>query len=219
MFKKVLVAEDIDAVNSALKKFLLGIGIQEVVHASYCDEAYLKCKKAHLEQSPFDLLICDLSFRQDHRDETIRSGEELALILKKEIPETKIIIHSIEDQPGRVKKIISYVDGYVCKGRNGMNHLEQAINHVYQGKTYISPDIEQTLQQKNVKELSDYDLSILKHLSQGYTQDQISSRFREQGLAPFSKSSIEKKLKDLREEFGANTNPQLISIVITLQLI
>ena len=219
MFKKVLIAEDIDAVNSALKKFLLGIGIQEVEHAAYCDEAYLKCKKAHLENSPFDPVICDLSFRQDHRDEKIRSGEELALILKKEIPETKIIIHSIEDQPGRVKKIISYVDGYVCKGRHGMNYLEQAINLVYHGKTYFSPDIEQTLQQNNVKELSDYDLSILKYLSQGYTQEQISSRFREQGLAPFSKSSVEKKLKDLREEFGANTNPQLISIVITLQLI
>ena len=219
MFKKVLVAEDIDAVNSALKKFLLGIGIQEVAHAAYCDEAYLKCKRAHLENAPFDLVICDLSFRQDHRDEKIRSGDELALLFKKELPKIKIIIHSIEDQPGRVKKIIPYVEGYVCKGRNGMNYLAQAISDVYQGKAYFSPDIEQTLHQNNVKELSNYDLSILKYLSQGYTQEQISIKFKEKGLTPFSKSSIEKKLKDLREEFGANTNPQLMSIVITLQLI
>lgn len=219
MFKKVMIAEDIDAVNTALKEFLLGIGVQEVVYAPYCDEAYLKCKKAQLEKSPFDLLICDLSFRPDHRTEKITSGEELSHILKKEMPELKIIIHSIEDQPGRVKNFFSYLDGYVCKGRHGMNYLEQAIKEVSLGKTYLSPDIEKILQHKNVKELSEYDLSLLKHLSQGYTQEKISSRFRSNGLAPFSKSSIEKKLKDLREEFGANTNPQLISIVLTLQLI
>ena len=219
MFKKVLIAEDIDAVNTALKEFLLGLGVQEVVYAPYCDEAYLKCKKAVLEKLPFDLVICDLSFRSGHRTEKISSGEELSHILKKEMPELKIIIHSIEDHSGRVKKIISYVDGYVCKGRNGMHYLEQAIKDVYLGKTYFSPDIEKILQHKNVKELSEYDLSLLKHLSQGYTQEEISSRFRSTGMTPFSKSSIEKKLKDLREEFGANTNPQLISIVLTLQLI
>lgn len=219
MFKKVLIAEDIDAVNTALKEFLLGKGAKEVVYAPYCDEAYLKCKKATLEKSSFDLVICDLSFRQDHREENIKSGEELAYILKKEMPGVKVIIHSIEDQPGRVKKIISFVDAYVCKGRNGMNYLDQAIKEVYRGKKYLSPDIEQTLQQNNIKELSDYDLSILRYLSQGFTQDEISSRFRAQGITPFSKSSIEKKLKDLREEFGANTNPQLMSIVITLQLV
>lgn len=219
MFKKVLIAEDIDAVNTALKEFLLGVGVQEVVHAPYCDEAYLKCKKAHLEKEPFDLLICDLSFREDHRMEKITSGEELSRILKKEIPELKIIIHSIEDQPGRVKKIIPYVDGYVCKGRRGMNYLKQAIKNVYSGKEYFSPDIQKILQDKNIIELSEYDLSILRYLSQGYTQEEISSRFKSTGMNPFSKSSIEKKLKALREEFGANTNAQLISIVLTLQLI
>lgn len=219
MYKKVLIAEDIDAVNTALEKFLLGLGAQEVVYAPYCDEAYLKCKKAYQEKSPFDLVICDLSFRPDHRTEKITSGEELSHLLKNEIPELKIIIHSIEDQPGRVKKIVPFVDGYVCKGRNGMKYLEQAIRHVQQGKTYLSPDIEQTIQRKNVKELSEYDLSILKLLSEGYTQEEISIKFKTQGIAPFSKSSIEKKLKELREEFGAKTNPQLISIVLTLQLI
>lgn len=219
MFKKVLIAEDIDAVNTALKKFLLDLGAEEVVHAPYCDEAYLKCKKAYQEKSPFDLVICDLSFRSDHRTEKITSGEQLSHILKKEMPEVKIIIHSIEDQPGRVKKLVPFIDGYVCKGRNGMNYLKQAIQNVQQGKTYLSPDIEQALQRKNVKELSGYDLSILKLLSEGYTQEEISTEFKTHGIAPFSKSSIEKKLKDLREEFEAKTNPQLINIVLTLQLI
>lgn len=219
MFKKVLIAEDVDAVNTAVKQFLLNLGVKEVVYAPYCDEAYLKFRRGILDNSPFNLIICDLSFRQDHRIEKISSGDELAKIIKKEDPKTKIIIHSIEDQPGRANKIISYVDAYVCKGRNGLKYLEEAIDYVFRGEKYLSPDIQNSLQHNNVKELSDYEISLLKYLSQGYTQEKISENFRRKGLAPYSKSSIEKKLKDLREEFGATTNPQLISMVMTLQII
>ncbi|MDX1760742.1 MAG: hypothetical protein R3218_01170 [Christiangramia sp.] len=55
MFKKVLIAEDIDAVNSALKEFLLKLGVMEVVYSQYCDEAYLKCRKAAMGNA---LLTC-----------------------------------------------------------------------------------------------------------------------------------------------------------------
>ncbi|WP_029038760.1 helix-turn-helix domain-containing protein [Salinimicrobium xinjiangense] len=219
MFKKVLIAEDIDAVNSALKEFLLQLGIREVIYCQYCDEAYLKLKKAAMENTPFDLLICDLSFKQDHRTEQIFSGDELALKIKQELPDTKVIIHSIEDQPGRVKKIVSFVDAYVCKGRHGMHYLQEAMVKVREREKYLSPDIRKTLEQTNLKELTEYELSLLRYISQGYSQEDISESFKSKGMAPFSKSSIEKKLRDLREDFGATTNAQLVSIVMTLQLI
>lgn len=219
MFQKVLIAEDIDAVNTAVKEYLLNLGVKEVVYVQYCDDAYLKCKKAALEKQPFELLICDLSFRQDHRAEQISSGDQLAHRVKQELPNTKIIVHSIEDQPGRVKRLTSFVDAYVCKGRHGLKYLEEAIRSVHAGEKYLSPDVRRTLEQPNIKELSDYEISLLKYISQGYTQDQISDSFKNKGMAPYSKSAIEKKLKDLREEFEANTNAQLVSIVMTLQLI
>lgn len=219
MFQKVLIAEDIDAVNTAVQEYLQNLGVKKVVYAQYCDEAYLKCKKAFLDNDPFELLICDLSFKQDHRTEEISSGDQLANRVKQELPNTKIIIHSIEDQPGRVKRLVSFVDAYVCKGRHGLRYLEEAIRKVYAGEKYLSPDISRSLEQSNLKELSDYEISLLKYISQGYSQEEISESFRSKGLAPFSKSAIEKKLKDLREDFGAHTNAQLVSIVMTLQLI
>lgn len=219
MFKKILLAEDIDAVNNAVKEHLLKLGAKEVVYAQYCDEAYLKCKIAALNEKPFDLVICDLSFKQDHRTEELSSGDQLAFKIKQELPETKVIIHSIEDQPGRVKKLIEYVDAYVCKGRHGLRFLGEAIKKVGEGENYLSPEIRRSLEQPNIKELTAYDLSLLRYISQGYTQDQISQSFKNKGLTPFSKSSVEKRLKDLRDEFGANTNAQLISLVITLQII
>ncbi|MDX1760741.1 MAG: DNA-binding response regulator [Christiangramia sp.] len=175
--------------------------------------------KGRYGKCPFDLLICDLSFKQDHRRERISSGDELAIQIKQELPDTKIIIHSIEDQPGRIKRIMPHVDAYVCKGRNGMRNLEDAIASIRQGEFYLSPDIRKTLEQPHLRELTEYELSLLRLISQGYSQDVISENFKNRGLAPFSKSSIEKKLKDLKEDFGATTNAQLISIVLTLQLI
>lgn len=217
MFKKVLVAEDIDALS--LKDFLQELGVVSVDSVQYCDEAYLKFKKAALAGEPYELLICDLSFKPDHREEKIRSGEELATIVHKEWPATHIIMHSVEDNVNTIKKLLKFTDAYVCKGRKGLKYLETAIHKVYNSETYISPDVEVILKDSPGTELDYYELCLLKYLSQGFTQDEISDKFRDQGLKPFSKSSIEKRLKDLREEFGANTNPQLIGMVIGLQLI
>lgn len=219
MFKKVLLAEDIDAVNTAVKELLLNLGAKEVIYAQYCDEAYLKLRKASLNNVPFDLIISDLSFKQDHREEQISSGEELAYKIREELPDSRVIIHSVEDHPGRVKKILPHVNAYVCKGRHGLRYLKQAIDSVYEGKDYLSPDIRRSFEQQNIKELSEYEVTLLRYISQGYTQDDISEEFKSKGITPYSKSSVEKKLKDLREEFGAKTNPQLLSIIITLQLI
>lgn len=67
--------------------------------------------------------------------------------------------------------------------------------------------------------LNDFEINIVKYLANGYTQDQIEQKLKSQHIKPSSKSAIEKRLKELREEFSANTNPHLISIMKDLQLI
>ena len=221
MFKKILIAEDLDSVNIAIKTLLLEMGIQEICYAQYCDEAYLKAKKAALDRETFDLLICDLSFKPDHRIEKISSGEQLAIKLKEELPELKIIINTIEDQPSIVKRIwgSGIADAYVCKDRNGLKNLRQAINTILNNKKYLSPTLVHSLNTKNLIELSNYEVALLKYLSLGYNQDEMHELLKKENLHPNSKSSIEKKLKDLREDFGAKNNPQLVSLAISLQLI
>jgi hypothetical protein len=56
-------------------------------------------------------------------------------------------------------------------------------------------------------------------VANGLTQKQIEENFKERNLTPSSKSAIEKRLKELREEFNANTTPHLIGIVKDLKLI
>lgn len=221
MFKKVLVAEDLDGINNAVADVLEKKGIQQIVHAPYCDEAHVKIKRAILDQDPFDLLICDLSFKPDHRTQKLKSGQELISALRKELPDLKIIVNSIEDHPQTVHNLFEEenIQGYVCKNRQGMKHLSDAIDAVARGQSYISPQIELAMKQEQPSGLSSYEKNLLNLLASGLTQDEIIEEFKKQDISPHSKSSIEKHLRELREQFNAKTNPHLISIVKDLKLI
>ena len=65
MFQKVLIAEDMDFINSGIKAELAKLGIKQIDYVQYCDEALLKLKRASLDNEPYDLLISDLSFEKD----------------------------------------------------------------------------------------------------------------------------------------------------------
>ena len=221
MFKKVLIAEDMDSINHAVGSVLQELNIKEVAHAQYCDKAWLLAKKASHDGKPFDLLICDLSFKEDHREEKIKSGKELIAILKSENPDLKILVNSIEDHPQTVRELwdSGNIEAYVCKDRHGLKELREAISRLKNGETYNSPSIEKILNQNNVLTLSDFEINLVKFLANGLTQDQIEQKLKSANIKPSSKSAIEKRLKELREEFSANTNPHLISIMKDLQLI
>ena len=66
MFKKVLIAEDLGWNTRNIEEEVKRLGAQEVVISEYCDDAYLKFLRAMNDGDPFDLLISDLSFKEDH---------------------------------------------------------------------------------------------------------------------------------------------------------
>lgn len=221
MFKKVLVAEDMDSINLAVGSVLKELGVPQVEHAQYCDNAYLKAKRALQEEEPFDLLICDLSFRKNHREEKITSGKDLIGRLKEEDPGIRVIVHSVEDHPQLVKSLweSGNIDAFVCKDRSGMKELKDAVLQVKRGKTYNSPRIERSLKQENLVVLNDFEIKLLSYIAAGLTQEEIREKLLQQQIKPNSKSAIEKRLKELREEFNAKNNPHLIGIVKDLKLI
>lgn len=221
MFKKVLVAEDMDSINHAVGSVLRELDIQEVQHAQYCDKAWLMAKKALLEQKPFDLLICDLSFKNDHQKDQIKSGKELIALLKQEDPRLKILVNSIEDHPQIVKTLwdSGNIEGYVCKDRHGMRDLRNAILTLNNGGIFNSEVIENAMKQENLFMLNDFEINLLKFIAHGLTQEEIQQKLKEKNISPNSKSSVEKRLKELREEFNARTTPHLIGIVKDLNLI
>ena len=204
-------------VSAVLEK----MNMPEVHRVNYCDDALLKVKAASLEGCPFDLLITDLSFKIDHREQSIRSGDELALALKLNFPKLKIIVYSVEERIPMVRKLITShgVDAYVCKGRRGLLELETAINSISNSQIYVSPQVVSALHKKSIMEIEDYDIELLKHLAKGMVQDEIAQEFKLHRIKPYSLSSVEKRIGMLRIQFGAKNATQLIATVKDLGLI
>jgi two-component system capsular synthesis response regulator RcsB len=214
MFKKVLVADDYDSINIAARQLLEAMRIDVIEHAKYCDEAMIKIKKANKDQQPFDLLICDLSFKKDHRPENIANGEELIEKIKFESPGIKIIVYSIEDKPYRVKSLFEKlgVEAYVYKGRHSIDQLKAAILNLAEAGTYISPELSHVFRDKTVNEIDDYDLQLMKQLSLGVSQEKMAEKFLELGIFPNGKSTIEKRINKLKTYFQANNPTHLVAL-------
>lgn len=215
MFKKVLIAEDFDSINLAVMQALKEIGVTEVEHAKYCDDAQLKILKANLDQQPFDLLISDLSFKPDHRKVTIESGDQLIAWVKQEQPDLKIIVHSVEEKRYHIQSLFKNydIDGFVSKGRKSIVQLKCAIHKLFEEETkYISPEIAHLLQDKSVTEIDDFDVELIRQLSLGIPQEKMDLKFKELGITPNSKSTIEKRLGKLKDYFKANNTIHLIAI-------
>ncbi len=221
MFKKVLIADDYGIVNIGVAEVLTTLGITNVQKAQYCDEAYLKFKKAILDQDPFDLLITDLSFKKDHRKSKLTSGEDLIQAIRKEDLQLSIIVYSMHSLLQKVRILINtyQVNAYICKDRNGTVDLSHAIQTVYKKEQYLSQQVRGALQPKNHMEIDDYDIELVYQLSNGLTQEEISVLFKNNNTTPSSLSSVEKRLNKLRIQFKAQKPAQLVAVFKDLGLI
>ena len=216
MFKKVLIAEDFDSINLAVMQVLSELGVSEIHHAKYCDDAQLKIKKAILDKEPFELLISDLSFKADGRAVLLVGGDDLIQWVREAQPDLKIIVHSVEDKKFHINSLFENfnIDGFVIKGRRSIKELKTAIKKLYDNgdSKYISAEMEYILQDKTIKEIDDYDIQLIKQLSVGVPQEKMDEKFKELGITPNSKSTIEKRVSKLKDYFKANNTVHLISI-------
>ncbi|WP_282122123.1 helix-turn-helix transcriptional regulator [Algibacter mikhailovii] len=221
MYTKVLATDDLGSINQGVLSVLTALGIENIEQVMYCDDAYLRIKKAKMDHEPFQLLVTDLSFKSDHRDQVYDSGESLIKALKKECPELKVIVYSVEDRIQRVRSLMQQdkIDAYVCKGRRGLLELEQAIKTILENNTYVSPQVTHALSPKVDLEINDYDIELMKQLSRGLSQEEISGIFKTMNISPSSLSSIEKRLNRLRIQFKAHNAIHLVAITKDLGLI
>lgn len=222
MFKKVLVAEDLDSISTGVVQVLEDLKIPLIDHVKYCDDALLKIKKGITEKAPYDLLISDLSFKSDHRKIKLSSGEELIAAVNEVQPSIKKIIFSIEDKSFRIKSLFNdlKIHAYVSKGRNSMDELKIAVERTFKNEEKIlSSDLSFSFNDKALIEIETYDISILNLLAKGYTLENISNEFKATAITPNGTSSIEKRINKLKIYFKANNNVHLIAIAKDLGLI
>jgi DNA-binding NarL/FixJ family response regulator len=122
-------------------------------------------------------------------------------------------VFSVEDRLHRVRSLYnqSKIDAYICKGREGLHDLKEAIVKVNKGERFLSKTAASVLDNKLSLDIHKFDLILLKELSKGFSQDQISDSFKSRKISPSSLSSIEKHINRLKVQFRANNTVHLIS--------
>ncbi|WP_149274945.1 DNA-binding response regulator [Pareuzebyella sediminis] len=216
MFNKVLIAEDFQDTNLGIVDTLRReLKIGDIQEELYCDRAMNRLKVALATKAPFPLLVTDLFFKEDHNVRKLTSGKELLRAARALQPSIKVIVNSMEDDPKKIQSLFEEegINAYVCKGRYGLKELISAVEHVYRGETFVSPQI-QFQNGENVFELDNFDLDILKDLASGMTKKEISEKLKGKNITPNSESTIDKKVSKLFDEFGARNTNHLIAKLV-----
>ena len=220
MFNKVLIAEDHEIRNLGVIKTLEELQITDYEFVSYCDDAVSKLKTAISEENPYDLLITDLSFDTDFREQKLSSGQELIAEVRQLQPNIKIIAFYIEKKPSIIDELFKkhHINGFVSKGRNDGKELKSAIKKVFENKIVIPQEIINSIR-NNSFEFTNYDVYLVELLAKGWRQQEIEDHFKNTNIKPDSRSSIEKRLSELRESLSAKNNTEMVVLCKDLGII
>ena len=174
MFQKVLVAEDLGSIGFSLVEMLSQMGVAQVDHVLYCDDAYQKLMYAQQNGKPYDLFISDLSFGPDFKSEDIQNGMHLIKRIREQM-EVKTIVYSIDNNLQKVRMLVDKyeIDAYVSKGRKGPEELKKAIRMVEEDDVYYSKDVLSAFIDHKDRDINDYDIKLLQLMSEGNTKQEI----------------------------------------------
>lgn len=213
MFTKILIAEDYESSNISVQKALEDLKIVNPKYVNYCDDALSRLKMSLQENNPFELLITDLSFDEDHREQTLKNGQQLISAVRELQPNLKVIVFSVEKKEVIIEKLFTEqnINGYVKKGREDVKDLKKAIRAVYNNEKYISYDLKTNSPERNSFEFSEYDTLLVSLLANGILLKNIPDYLKENNIKPSSMSAVEKRLKDIKESLDINSNEQLIA--------
>ncbi|WP_435182401.1 hypothetical protein [Cellulophaga omnivescoria] len=109
----------------------------------YSDKAYNRAVVAYKNNVPFQLLVTDLQFKEGYTYRKLTSGIELINAIERIQHTIKVIVNSMEDYLTKIKALFKEqkMNGFVCKGRENLNEHMTAIQDVYNGNSYVSPQI------------------------------------------------------------------------------
>lgn len=131
----------------------------------------------------------------------VMSGTEAAQQIKKEFPETKILILSMHDDKAYVKELMQIgVDGYIIKER-GKRELVEAINALMKGRDFFSHKVsgvlKELIQDKGKKTpktpLTKREVEVLVLVAQDYTAAEVA---KELGIGEVTINTHKRNIRD-----------------------
>lgn len=166
--------------------------------ANNCDEAIVLMDKSVENELPYNVLFVDISLPPS-TDGRMTSGEDLAGYARKVLPESKIIILTMFNEPFRIHNIIKTIDpeGFLIKSDLTSSELASAFQAVLYNPPFYSGTVNSFIRKSITSDIvvDEKNRKILYLLSQGVKTKNLASHL------DISLSAVEKRKKHLREIF------------------
>jgi two-component system, NarL family, nitrate/nitrite response regulator NarL len=203
---KVLVVDDHPMVLEGMRSMLVQIDFVTV--SGTVSNAYAAME--HIKLTPPDIVITDINMPEI-------SGIELTLKIKKEFPAVKVIAMSTFKERSYISQMIQNgAAGYLVKSAS-KEEIEEAILSVFEGKLYMSLDINLSVAEKqeinNVPVLSSREKEVLQLIADGMTNPQIATKLF------ISLHTVDSHRKNLLTKFAVNNTASLIRLAAKYDLV
>jgi DNA-binding NarL/FixJ family response regulator len=193
----ILIVDDhpfiIQAYKNALDKYSQQGYEFDVTQANNCKSGYENIVDA---KRPFDVAFFDISM-PEYAEKGIYSGEDLATLMKKEMPGCKVILLTMHTELLKINNIIKNINpnGLIIKNDLTFDELIFAFDKIINNESYYSQTVIKLVGQAqyNNIELDAFDKQILFHLSKGVKTKDLPQ------YIPLSLSAIEKRKLNIRE--------------------
>jgi len=173
-----------------------------ILKANSCDQAI----KA-IYNNTFDVVFLDIQLPASE-DGTITSGEDLALIIKKEFPQTKIIISTMFDSPHLLKNILKTIphNGILIKSDSTAKIILEAFETILCGNPFYSKTVQKIMNKSILYDdsLDEYNIKIIYHIAKGVKTKNLTQDI------PLSLSAIEKRKNYIKQLLNVNDDNELL---------
>jgi two-component system, NarL family, nitrate/nitrite response regulator NarL len=203
---KVLVVDDHPMVLEGMRSMLAQIDFVQICGA--VANAYEAVE--NIKQFAPDIVITDINMPEI-------SGIELALKIKTEFPQAKTIAMSTFKERSYISQMIQNgASGYLVKSAS-KEEIEEAILSVYEGKLYMSLDINLSSSDKqeldNIPTLSSREKEVLQLIADGMTNPQIAAKLF------LSMHTVDSHRKNILTKFAVNNTASLIKLAAKFNMI
>jgi two-component system, NarL family, nitrate/nitrite response regulator NarL len=203
---KILVVDDHPMVLEGMRSMLVQIDFVTV--SGTVSNAYAAVE--HIKLTPPDIVITDINMPEI-------SGIELTLKIKKEFPMVRVIAMSTFKERSYISQMIQNgAAGYLVKSAS-KEEIEEAILSVYEGKLYMSLDINLSVADKqeinSIPVLSSREKEVLQLIADGMTNPQIATKLF------ISLHTVDSHRKNLLTKFAVNNTASLIRLAAKYDLV
>ncbi|MDN3491267.1 response regulator [Winogradskyella bathintestinalis] len=199
---KILMVDDHPIIIEGYQNVLLATKQDDqslqIDTAHNCDEAVAMIEQAS-KKYPYHLCFFDISLPASE-DGKYASGEDLALLAKKLMPRTKIVILTMFNETFRIHNIIKEIDpqGFLIKSDLTSMELADGFQQILKSPPYYSSTVNNYLKKTVSSDIyvDDINRKILHLLAQGIRTKSLNE------YIGISTSGIEKRKKQLKILFS-----------------